>query len=140
MSVTRLQQPSRIIITHNRRRYRNDGVLMSVLYHGKDMAICIYVPHMICDQLPKFNDKSRFHIAEGLNDECLYLIPDEDGLTANKSKVGKSIVKLNPAYLDNYKIIWPDKPSTPIMATKVTYEIINKEIKINCPSWLKKVR
>jgi hypothetical protein len=111
---------------------------MSIHNHGTAQTLNIYIPKDICDQFIRDN-QVKFHVAEGLDEACLYLIPDPNGLTANKTSVGKQIIHLNLGYLEAYKVIWPEVDINSIRATQVNHEIINNEIKINCPSWLVKV-
>jgi hypothetical protein len=134
----------RRIITLNKKRGpdKHAGLLMSILYHGKTMALTIYVPRDICETLPTFEGRSRFHIAEGLAQEnCLYLIPHPNGLIAHKSTVGKNILHLNLGYLEGYKILWPEgaKVNTPILATRVEHEVVDQEVKVYCPEWMVRV-
>lgn len=130
----------RKIITHNVRRApgKHSGMLMSVMAKNAS-TLNIYIPKDICERFPKFDGRSKFHIAEGLDEDCLFLIPHEDGLTANKTSIGKQIIHLNLGYLENYKVVWPEKDINTIRATQVSHEILNGEIKVACPKWLKRV-
>jgi hypothetical protein len=141
-----LTNGQRRIITLNKKRWldaHTSGLLMSILYHGKTMALSIYIPRDICATFPTFEqDRSRFHIAEGMaEDDCLYLIPHADGLVAHRTKVGRNILHLNLGYLESYKIVWPEgaRENTPITATPVKHEVTNGEIKVLCPEWMVRV-
>jgi hypothetical protein len=113
---------------------------MSVNSHGSAPTLNIFIPKDICAQFVKHEDRAKFHVAEGLDEEaCLYLIPDPNGLTANKTNVGKQIIHLNLGYLEAYKVVWPETDINMIRATQVRSEIISNEIKVYCPYWLVKV-